>query len=150
MTESQAIEACKKKAIGRRTRLGSDISAFLNDDFIASKVPQAQLPIGHWSVVFRDSGFDTEQYFTVNDSTGAVIWENEPPSKWVVWLLSFVMFPLLFLLIPFAFIIERLHTAWKYYQLPRCPYCRGKLRTNSAEQCFTCGKAWHHVPGQDR
>lgn len=64
-------------------------------------------------------------------------------------------------------VIEKLHkeaglnfrqaTTWiKYYwrrslidpPLP-CPHCGELLRTNKAQQCFSCGKDWHARPTED-
>jgi hypothetical protein len=140
MTESQAIDACQRTAVQRRRRLGPRILAHLVTGDVPN-VPAPQHLLGHWLVVFKGPpGLDTDDHFWVNDTTGSVIWQNGPPSWWVQLLAASVAL----IVRPVVYLADRMSDAWEVLRLPRCPHCRGKLRTNRAQQCRWCGKSWHN------
>ena len=121
--------------------------ARLIDSQLCAEVGRETLPkMGEWLVVFEgSSGVDTPDIFSVNDSTGVVQWQNAPTPWWI----RLVEMPLALACQPFFHFCFYFGAAWYYLRLPRCPYCRRKLRTrataagmNSPSFHFWTRSAW--------
>ncbi len=146
MTETEVIATCRRTACLRRRSLGPIRLVQLIDKDSISAESHSQLDPGHdkWLVVFQGPpGFDTDDRFWVDDSTGRVVWGNGPPS----WYFLMIAIPMWLAVAPVSYISNHLYNAWHYLRLPRCPHCRRRLRTRLARQCEWCGEEWHNAKG---